>query len=92
MSTAAQEADDRELTRDEWLEELGVRLDGKEATMLRTVEAAARARHALNGAFAGRELDNRLQAMNAAVQAQHAAVDEWIYAKAALAAAEQQEG
>lgn len=63
-----------------------------EERVLRTALAAGRARQALNGCLGGVELTNRVNAWLAAVQAGNVAVDEWMAAMHAHAAAAEAEG
>lgn len=66
------------------------RIEAAEAKVLHAAETTHGAREALNGCFAGRELDNRIKALAACAQAEHLAVAELKSAKAALIAAAQE--
>ena len=69
--------------------ELVIRLETAEARALRAAETTHGAREALNGCFAGSELDNRIKAWADCCQAEHVAVTELKAARAALMAIEE---
>jgi hypothetical protein len=70
---------------------LADKVDDSAAKVIRAAEVTWGAREALNGCFAGIELDNRIRAWVACCEAEHRAVSDLKAARAALSAAQDQE-